>query len=57
MKKIDLVLPIDAYIPSLAGNQDFYYSIKENKDFLKSLKEQGKYEIYLKDKKKTPKNI
>lgn len=38
MKKIDLVLPIDAYIPSLAGNQDFYYSIKENKDFLKSLK-------------------
>ena len=51
MKKIDLVLPIDAYIPSLAGNQDFYYSIKENKDFLKSLKEQGKYEIYLKDEK------
>lgn len=51
MRKIDLILPSEAYIPSLAGNQDFYYSIKENKDFLKSLKEQGKYEIYLKNEK------
>ena len=48
IKRIDLILPKDAYVPSLIHN-DFYYSIKENKDFSKSLKENGKYELHLID--------
>ena len=48
IKRIDLILPKDAYVPSLI-HDDFYYSIKENKDFSKSLKENGKYELHLID--------
>lgn len=48
IKRIDLILPKAAYIPSLM-HDDFYYSIKRNENFSKSLKEKGKYELYLID--------
>ena len=48
IKRIDLILPKAAYIPSLT-HDDFYYSIKRNENFSKSLKEKGKYELYLID--------
>ena len=48
IKKIDLILPKAAYVPSLVYD-DFYYSIKRNENFLKSLKENGKYELRLID--------
>lgn len=48
IKKIDLILPKGAYIPSLT-HDDFYYSTKRNEDFSKSLKENGKYELHLID--------